>query len=89
MSGHDHGDLSVGVFIDDARFHVSEPVSPGELVTVYNESGVDVTITAQDGSFDAVAPGQTFVTFAAPAEPGEYAFSSKHSPDFRDVLVVR
>lgn len=89
MSGHDHGDLSVGVFVDDTRFHVSEPVSPGELVTVYNESGVDVTITAQDGSFDAVAPGQAFVTFAAPDQPGEYVFTSEHSPEFRDVLVVR
>lgn len=88
MSGHDHGELSVGVFIDDERFHVSEPVSPEQAVTVFNESTTDVTITAHDGSFDAVVRGQTFITFTAPDAPGDYPFTSSHSPDFADVLVV-
>jgi len=89
MTGHDHGELSVGVLVDAARFHVSAPVRAGQRVTVYNQSTTAVTITADDGSFDAAVPGQTFVTFAAPAVPGDYAFSSRHSARFADVLVVR
>lgn len=89
MSGHDHGELSVGVLVDDDRFHVSAPVLPGQRVTVYNSSTTEVTITADDGSFDAVVGGQTFITFEAPEATGEYHFSSRHSPGFGDVLVVR
>ncbi len=89
MSGHDHGELSVGVFIDDSRFHVSEPVSAGQRVTVYNESNTIRTITATDGSFDVRVPGQTFITFTAPSNPGSYPFTSRHSPAFGDILVVR
>jgi putative copper resistance protein D len=89
MRGHDHGELSVGVLIDDTRFHVSSPVSPGQLVTVNNQSTTEVTITADDGSFDVVARGQTLLTFAAPDTPGGYRFTSRHSPEFMDVLVVR
>lgn len=89
MSGHDHGELSVGVFIDGSRFHVSGPVSPGQPVTVYNESTTEVSITADDGSFDAVVRGQTLTTITAPDAPGEYPFASRHAASFRDVLVVR
>jgi putative copper resistance protein D len=89
MSGHDHGELSVGVLVDDTRFHVSAPVTTGQSVTVYNTSTTDVTITAADGTFDTLVRGQTFVTFPAPDRPGSYRFSSRHSAAFADVLVVR
>ena len=89
MSGHDHGKLAVAILVDDTRFHVSGPVAAGQSVTVYNQSTADVTITADDGSFDAEVPGQTLLTFVAPGAAGEYAFSSRHSAPFADVLVVR
>jgi putative copper export protein len=89
MSGHDHGDLSVTVLIDGTRFHVSAAVAAGARVTVHNATTTEVTITADDGSFDVVVPGRSLMTFAAPGEPGSYPFSSRHSEAFADVLVVR
>ena len=89
MAGHDHGELSVSVLIDETRFHVFGPVARGSLVTVHNGTTTEVTITAADGSFDVVVPGVTMLTFRAPEQPGSYRFSSRHSPSFTDVLVVR
>ncbi|MGY2129610.1 CopD family protein [Blastococcus sp. SYSU DS0617] len=88
MAGHDHGELSVGVLVDDERFHVARPVAAGSRVTVFNGSDAEVTLTAADGSFDLGVPSRTLTTFLAPQEPGEYAFTSAHSASFADVLVV-
>ncbi|GAA3181383.1 hypothetical protein GCM10010531_39470 [Blastococcus jejuensis] len=89
MSGHDHGDLSVTVLVDETRFHVSAPVDAGSRVTVHNATATEVTITAQDGSFDVVVPGHALMTFPAPDQPGAYRFTSRHSSSFTGVLVVR
>ncbi|MDP5183298.1 CopD family protein [Blastococcus sp. BMG 814] len=88
MAGHDHGELSVAVLVDDERFHVAGPVAPGSRVTVFNSSAAEVTLTAADGSFDVVVPSGTLTTFLAPAEPGPHPFASRHSPGYADVLVV-
>jgi putative copper resistance protein D len=88
MAGHDHGELSVTVLIDETRFHVAGTVEPGARVTVHNSTGTEVTLTADDGSFDVVVPGLTLTTFVAPDVAGEYPFSSRHSASFADVLVV-
>ena len=88
MAGHDHGDLSVTVLIDETRFHVSAAVAAGASVTVHNATRTEVTITARDGSFDVVVPGGTLLTFRAPVEPGPYPFQSRHSASFTGVLVV-
>ena len=88
MAGHDHGELSVTVLIDETRFHVSGPVDAGSRVTLHNASGAEVTITAEDGSFDVDVPPSALMTFAAPAAPGRYAFSSEHDPAYEDVLIV-
>ncbi|WP_380169536.1 copper resistance D family protein [Jannaschia sp. R86511] len=93
MSGHDHGDLSVSVLVDAERFHVAEPVRPSQPVTVYNSSDAAATITALDGSFDVDVPARTFITFPAPAGPGDHPFVSRVAgedvPGFADVLRVR
>ena len=88
MAGHDHGELSVAVLIDAERFHVAVPVAAGSRVTVHNSTTEEVTITATDGSFDVVVPGRSLITFEAPAQPGSYPFTSRHSGTFADVLVV-
>ncbi len=88
MAGHDHGDLSVTVLIDQTRFHVSAAVAPGTSVTVHNATRTEVTITALDGSFDVVVPGGTLMTFPAPDAPGSHPFESRHSDSFTGVLVV-
>ncbi len=88
MAGHDHGDLSVGVLADDTRFHVPAPVDAGSTVTVFNSGDADMTLTADDGSFEVDLPGHALTTFVAPAEPGTYGFGSRTDPAYRDVLVV-
>ncbi|TYP89088.1 copper resistance D family protein [Blastococcus xanthinilyticus] len=88
MAGHDHGELSVTVLIDDERFHVAGPVAAGSRVTVHNGTAAEATITAADGSFDVVVPGRSLITFLVPAESGSYPFTSRSSPAFADVLVV-
>jgi putative copper resistance protein D len=89
MAGHDHGELSVTVLIDETRFHVSGPVDVASRVTVHNSTDTEVTITATGGSFDVVVPGHSLITFAAPAAAGSYPFTSRHSSSFADVLEVR
>lgn len=88
MAGHDHGELSVGILVDATRFHVAGPVAAGSRVTVHNSTDQPVTITADDGSFDVDVPGRTLLTFPAPDQPGQYRFTSRHSPTYTDVLVV-
>ena len=88
MAGHDHGELSVGVLVDATRFHVAGPVPAGSRVTVFNGTDQDVTLSADDGSFDVAAPAGSLITFVAPTEPGEHRFSSRHSASYTDVLVV-
>jgi putative copper resistance protein D len=89
MAGHDHGDLSVGVLIDDTRFHVPRPVDAGSTVTVFNSTDTAATITADDGSFDVDVPSHALVTFTAPDRPGSYGFAGPGDPAYRDVLVVK
>ena len=89
MAGHDHGELSVGVLVDEERFHVAGPVAAGSRVTVFNSGDETVTLTAADGSFDLVVPAGSLTTFAAPDQPGEHPFTSDHSAAFADVLVVQ
>ena len=89
MSGHDHGDLSVSVLVDEGRFHVSGTVRPGQRVTVYNSGPEQVSLTATDGSFDAVAGPRSFITFEAPAGPGDYLFASTLAGRGEDILLVR
>ncbi|WP_051515972.1 CopD family protein [Candidatus Blastococcus massiliensis] len=88
MAGHDHGDLSVGILVDDKRFHVARPVAAGSRVTVLNDSGGEVTLTSADGSFDVAVPAGTLSSFVAPQRPGEYPFTGRPSTSFADVLVV-
>ena len=89
MAGHDHGELSVGVLVDDERFHVAGPVAAGSRVTVFNSGDDTVTLTADDGSFDVVVPSGSLTTFVAPDRPGDHPFTSGHSAAFADVLVVQ
>jgi putative copper resistance protein D len=89
MAGHDHGELSVAVLIDETRFHVSGPVDAASRVTVFNATDTEVTITAADGSFDLVVAPHALTTFVAPDAAGSYPFVSRHSASFADVLEVR
>lgn len=93
MTGHDHGQLSVSILVDEDRFHVAGTVRPGQPVTVYNSSDSVATVTALDGSFDVEVPARALITFSAPAEEGAHDFMSwsEGSPvnGFADSLLVR
>ncbi|WP_409330433.1 CopD family protein [Trujillonella humicola] len=86
--GHDHGDLTVPVLVDPTGVTVTGPVAPGAAVTVHNPADADVTLTAEDGSFDARIPAGSLTSFRAPDEPGSYPFASRHAAGFTGVLVV-
>ncbi|MGY1715505.1 CopD family protein [Geodermatophilus sp. SYSU D01106] len=87
-SVHDHGDLSVPVLVDPTGFTVTGPVRAGSVVTVHNPTGAAVTVTADDGSFDAEIPAGSLTSFPAPERPGTYPFTSRSDPSFTGVLVV-
>lgn len=74
--------------IADFAFDVPVTVPPGAEVTVVNEDTSFHTVTAADGSFDVDAPGGQTVTFTAPEEPGEYAFSCTPHPQMTAMLTV-
>lgn len=76
------------VLIDDLDFGVPDAVPAGATITVRNQDGVGHTVTADDGAFDvAVAPGEE-VSFVAPQEAGDVAFSCTLHPAMTATLVV-
>lgn len=76
------------ITISDFAFDVPATVPPGAEVTVVNEDSSFHTVTAADGAFDVDAPGGETVTFTAPDEPGEYAFSCTPHPQMTATLTV-
>lgn len=76
------------ITISDFAFDVPATVPPGAEVTVVNEDSSFHTVTAADGAFDVDAPGGETVTFTAPEEPGEYAFSCTPHPRMTATLTV-
>lgn len=63
-------------------------VAPGGQVTVDNGDDAPHTVTATGGAFDAdVGPAGT-TTFAAPGDPGTYAFTCQIHPDMSGTLTV-
>ena len=75
------------MLVDDNRFHVGDPVTAGTPVTVYNSGPDPVVLRADDGTFDAVVPSRTFITFVAPSA-GDHPFGDPADPGYRDVLRV-
>src|SRR5438093_13216979 len=59
------------VLISGFRFSAAT-VRRGATVIVVNRDGVDHTVTAAAGGFDAKAPGGRSSTFRAPSRPGTY-----------------
>lgn len=83
-------DGAVTLTISDFEFDVPATVAPGAEITVTNQDDVGHTVTSDDdgATFDvAVGPGET-VTFAAPDEPGEFAFHCRPHPAMTGTLVV-
>ncbi|MET3810685.1 cupredoxin domain-containing protein [Arthrobacter sp. UYEF3] len=66
-----------------------DSVPAGATVTVMNMDTAAHTLTADDGSFDAVAKPGTSATFTAPAKPGTYTYHCTYHSNMKGTLTVK
>ncbi|MET3812128.1 cupredoxin domain-containing protein [Arthrobacter sp. UYEF3] len=64
-------------------------VPAGATVTVMNSDSEAHTLTADDGSFDAVVKPGTSATFTAPAKPGTYTYHCTYHSNMHGTLNVK
>jgi plastocyanin len=65
-------------------------VPPGAEVTAINSDAVEHSVTSQTaGKFDVHIDGNEQATFAAPTQPGEYAFYCTYHPSMNGTLIVQ
>jgi plastocyanin len=82
-------DRTPKIVISMFAFTVPRHVAPGALVKVVNKDAADHTVTADDLSFDVAVPGNSTVTFNAPANPGKYIFHCRIHHSMKSKLVVK
>ncbi|MEW1808731.1 cupredoxin domain-containing protein [Pseudarthrobacter sp. NPDC080039] len=66
-----------------------DSVPAGAAVTVMNMDSQAHTVTADDGSFDAVVKAGTSTTFIAPAKPGTYSYHCTYHSNMHGSLTVK
>jgi plastocyanin len=66
-----------------------DSVPAGETVTVMNMDSEAHTVTADDGSFEAVVKAGTSTTFTAPAKPGTYSYHCTYHSNMHGTLTVK
>ncbi|MGO4807826.1 cupredoxin domain-containing protein [Arthrobacter sp. 2MCAF15] len=66
-----------------------DSVPAGASVTVMNMDTEAHTLTADDGSFEAVVKAGTSVTFTAPAKPGSYPYHCAYHANMHGTLTVK
>lgn len=66
-----------------------DSVPAGATVTVMNMDTAAHTLTADDGSFDAVVKAGTSTTFTAPAKPGTYTYHCTYHSNMHGTLTVK
>ncbi|WP_427007372.1 cupredoxin domain-containing protein [Pseudarthrobacter sp. H2] len=66
-----------------------DSVPAGATVTVMNMDSEAHTVTADDGSFDAVVKAGTSVTFTAPKKPGAYDYHCTYHSNMHGTLTVK
>ncbi|WP_426997803.1 cupredoxin domain-containing protein [Pseudarthrobacter sp. N5] len=67
----------------------ADTVPAGATVTVTNMDAQAHTVTADDGSFDAVVKGGESVTFKAPAKAGTYTYHCTYHSKMKGTLTVK
>lgn len=82
---------AVDAVIQIKSFAYSGPdsVAAGATVTVTNMDAQAHTVTADDGSFDAVVPPGASVTFTAPKKPGKYTYHCTYHASMLGTLTVK
>ncbi|ALE07713.1 hypothetical protein AL755_09765 [Arthrobacter sp. ERGS1:01] len=66
-----------------------DSVSAGSKVTVTNLDSQAHTLTADDGSFNAVVEPGASVTFTAPTKPGSYTYHCNYHGSMHGTLTVK
>lgn len=66
-----------------------DTVPAGASVNVMNMDTEAHTLTADDGSFEAVVKAGTSVTFTAPAKPGSYSYHCAYHSNMHGTLTVK
>ncbi|MBT2566242.1 cupredoxin domain-containing protein [Arthrobacter sp. ISL-85] len=66
-----------------------DSVPAGSMVTVMNMDTEAHTLTADDGSFDAVVKPGTSTTFTAPSKPGTYSYHCTYHSNMKGTLTVK
>ena len=66
-----------------------DSVPAGAAVTVMNMDSEAHTVTADDGSFDAVVKAGTSATFTAPNKPGAYGYHCTYHSNMHGTLTVK
>jgi len=66
-----------------------DSVAAGAKVTVTNLDSQAHTLTADDGSFNAVVQPGTSVTFTAPTKPGKYTYHCNYHASMHGTLSVK
>lgn len=78
------------ITISGMRFGPALTVAPGATVTVVNNDSAEHSVTADSGgAFNAEVDGNGTITFAAPSQPGTYAFHCRYHPSMHGQLVVQ
>lgn len=80
---------AVTIHIKSFAYSGPDSVPAGATVTVMNMDTEDHTLTADDGSFNAVVKAGTSVTLTAPAKPGAYAYHCTYHSNMHGTLTVK
>ena len=75
--------------IESFAYTGPDSVPAGATVTVMNMDNQAHTVTADDGSFDAVVKPGTSVTFTAPKKSGSYTYHCTYHSSMQGTLVVK
>lgn len=91
--GAAHGSVgtaaSTTIHIKSFAYSGADSVAAGSTVTVMNMDNEAHTLTADDGSFEAIVKAGTSTTFTAPAEPGTYTYHCTYHSNMHGTLTVK
>lgn len=76
------------IHIKSFAYTGTDSVPAGATVTVMNMDTVAHTVTADDGSFDAVVKAGTSASFTAPAKAGTYSYHCTYHSNMHGTLTV-
>jgi plastocyanin len=77
------------IHIKSFAYTGTDSVPAGATVTVMNMDSEAHTVTADDGSFDAVVKAGASTTFTAPTKPGTYTYHCTYHSNMHGTLTVK